>query len=604
MAVLSLRDVTLGYGGTPLMERINLQIERGERVALLGRNGVGKSTLLKLINGELMPEAGEVTRAPGLRTARLVQEVPPGRSGTIHDVVIAGARDLPPESSASWQIERQVERVISIAGLDPQQRFEAISSGTKRRVLLARALVGDPDLLLLDEPTNHLDLESITWLETFLGGFAGTLVFVTHDRVLMQKLATRIVELERARLFDWTCDYQTFLKRKEAVLEAEAQQQARFDKQLAQEEAWIRQGVKARRTRNEGRVRALEELRRQHRARRSEMGSVRMQAQEAERTGRLVIEAQGVSFGYQERPVIRDLTATLMRGDKVGILGPNGSGKTTLLRLLLGELAPQSGTIRHGTNLEIVYFDQLRAQINEDKTVQDNVSGGSEHVLIAGQRRHIIGYLQDFLFSPERARSPARFLSGGERNRLLLARLFTRPSNVIVLDEPTNDLDSETLELLESLLVEYRGTILLVSHDRAFLDHVATSVLAFEGDGLFKEYEGGYHDWLRQHREPAPAQAERTRAKAQPAREQPGRPRKLSYKETRELESLPQRIESLESEQQQLQERMMDASFFQQKGAKIAVARARLEEIQCELTELYGRWEALESIDGGSAASP
>ena len=596
MAVLSLCDVTLGYGGTPLMERINLQIERGERIALLGRNGVGKSTLLKLINGELIPESGEVTRTPGLRTARLVQEVPPGRSGAIHDVVIGGAENLPPESGAPWQIEQQVERVISMMDLDPQQRFEAISSGMKRRVLLARALVCDPDVLLLDEPTNHLDLESITRLEQFLGRFAGTVVFVTHDRVFMQTLATRIIELERARLFDWSCDYPTFLKRMEALLEAEAQQQVQFDKKLAQEEAWIRQGVKARRTRNEGRVRALEELRRQHRARRKEMGSVRIQVQEADRSGRIVIEAKDVSFGYEQKPVIRDLSLTLMRGDKVGILGPNGSGKTTLLRLLLGELTPQSGAMRHGTNLEIAYFDQLRAQIDEERTVQDNVSGGSEHVLVGGQRRHIIGYLQDFLFSAERARSPARFLSGGERNRLLLARLFTRPSNVMVLDEPTNDLDTETLELLENLLVEYGGTILLVSHDRAFLDNVVTSVLAFEGNGTFKEYEGGYHDWLRQHREPAPAEPEPAKPKTQPPREDASRPRKLSYKETRELESLPKRIESLEAEQQRLQHRMMDAGFFQQEGAKIAEVTARLEEIQRELAEAYERWEALEAL--------
>lgn len=596
MAVLSLRDVTLGYGGPPLIEHLDVQIERGERIALLGRNGVGKSTLLRLLNGELPPDHGEIIRQPGVRTARLIQEVPLGETGTVREIVAKGVKADSTEENAEWQFDQQVRRAISEVDLDPSAEFEALSSGLKRRALLARALASRPDVLLLDEPTNHLDLESILWLEGFLAKLAGTLVFITHDRVFMRKLATRIIELERGRLFDWTCDYETFLRRKEAALEAEAHQQAQFDKKLAQEEVWIRTGIKARRTRNEGRVRALEELRRQHRARRQAAGTVRMQAQEAQKSGRLVLEAKNVSFRYGERTIVRDLSVTLMRGDKIGILGPNGCGKTTLLRLLLGELPPDEGTIRYGTNLQIAYFDQLRAQIDESRTVQENVAEGADSVLIDGQKRHIIGYLQDFLFSAERARSPARFLSGGERNRLLLAKLFTKPSNVLVLDEPTNDLDTETLELLESLLVDYGGTVLLVSHDRAFLNNVVTSVLAFEGDGRFREYEGGYDDWLRQQQERTPAEPQAPPPKAQPARKPADRPRTLSFREARELESLPERIETLETELQALHQAQVDPNFYRQDSADIAAHMARAEAIQKELTEAYQRWESLELL--------
>ncbi len=593
MALLSLEDVTFGHGGRPLLEGVTLQIERGERIALLGRNGVGKSTLMKLLAGELHADRGEVRRQKGLKVARLIQEVPDGTDETVRQVVAQGTADDP--EIEPWQAEEQAERAIDKMDLDPDAAFESLSSGMKRRVLLARTLVADPDVLLLDEPTNHLDVESIGWLENFLSRFAGTLVFVTHDRVFMRKLANRVIELERGRLFDWTCDYDTFLERKEAALEAEAQQQAQFDKKLAREEVWIRQGVKARRTRNEGRVRALEELRRQHAARRKQTGTAKMQVQEAEKSGRLVAEAKNVSFAYDDRPIVRDLTVTLMRGDKVGILGPNGAGKTTLLRLLLGELQPGSGAVRHGTNLEVAYFDQLRATIDEQKSVQDNVSDGAENVLVDGQKRHIIGYLQDFLFTPERARSPARFLSGGERNRLLLAKLFTKPSNVLVLDEPTNDLDTETLELLETLVVDYGGTVLLVSHDRAFLDNVATSVLAFEGDGTFKEYEGGYDDWLRSRRDRADESAGKPQLSSMPDAKPAEKPRKLSFKDQRELETLPARIESLEAEQSDLHAAMADPSFFRQSGPQIAEATARLETIRAELTVAYGRWTALES---------
>lgn len=592
MPLLSLEDVTFGFSRPPLLEHVTLRIERGERIALLGRNGAGKSTLLKLLADEIVPDGGEVRRQAGVKVARLIQEVPSGHGGTVAEIVLAGAGDLA-DHDARWKAEQQADRVIARMMLDPGAAFESLSSGLKRRVLLARTLVSDPDVLLLDEPTNHLDVESITWLEGFLSRFAGTFLFVTHDRAFMRRLANRVIELERGRLFDWTCDYDTFLRRKEEALEAEAKQEALFDKKLAQEEVWIRQGVKARRTRNEGRVRALEELRRQHAARRKAVGKVEMQVQQAEKSGRLVAEAKSVSFAYGDRTVVRDLSITLMRGDKVGVLGPNGCGKTTLLRLLLGELTPSSGSVRHGTNLQVAYFDQLRASIDEEKTVQENVGEGAEQILVDGKRRHVIGYLQDFLFTPDRARSPARFLSGGERNRLLLAKLFTKPSNVLVLDEPTNDLDTETLELLESLLVDYGGTVLLVSHDREFLDNVATSVLAFEGDGVFKEYEGGYADWLRSKQNAGAVAAEeapKPQAKAAAA----AKPKKLSFKEQKELEALPKRIETLEAEQEGLHAAMADPAYFRQEGAKIAEATARLTAIQTELAAAYERWEALE----------
>ncbi len=487
-------------------------------------------------------------------------------------------------------------------GLDAGALFESLSSGMKRRVLLARALVADPDILLLDEPTNHLDIEAIRWLEDFLLRYGGTLVFVTHDRAFLARLATRIVELDRGHLYDWACDYATFLERKEQLLAAEERQAALFDKKLAQEEVWIRKGIEARRTRNEGRVRALKAMREARLRRRERQGAARMQLQEAERSGNLVIEAKGVGFAYGDgadqssRPVIRDLTTTIMRGDKVGIIGPNGSGKTTLLRLLLGDLTPQAGTVRHGTNLEVAYFDQLKATLDEEKTVQKNVSD-YDMIPIDGQSRHVIGYLQDFLFPPERSRSLVKFLSGGERSRLLLAKLFTRPSNVLVLDEPTNDLDIETLELLESLLVGYQGTVLLVSHDRAFLNDVVTSTLAIEADGRVKEYDGGYDEYLRQRREEAPAEPKPSHAPGPSSSRPPAdRPRKLSHKERKELESLPGRIEELEAARAELHDAMADPAFYRQDGGAIAEAKARLEAMESELAIAYERWEALESL--------
>ena len=498
MALIGMCDVCIGFGGPPLLDHVNLFIERGERVCLLGRNGTGKSTLLHLLNGDLAPDEGRISYMQGLRVSFLPQEVPQEIAGAVQEIVAGG---LEPESAPSDGRSRlnRVERILARMDLKPGERFETLSAGIKRRVMLARGLVGEPDVLLLDEPTNHLDIDAIGWMEDFLLRFEGTLLFVTHDREFLRKLATRTVELDRGRLIDWSCDYETFQGRKQAVLATEAGHREKFDDKLAREEAWIRQGMKARRTRNEGRVRALEKLREERRARREQIGSVRMKTQDSASSGKLVVTAEGICCRYAgQEPVIVDFSTLIMRGDKIGIIGPNGSGKTTLLRVLLGDLPPESGTLRHGVNLEIAYFDQLRAQLDETRSVAENVGDGTDTILFNGRPRHIMGYLKDFLFSPERARSPVSTLSGGERNRLLLARLFTRPSNLLVLDEPTNDLDLETLELLEDLLLDYRGTLLLVSHDRTFLNNVVTSTLVFEGGGRIGEYVGGYDDWVRQ----------------------------------------------------------------------------------------------------------
>jgi ATP-binding cassette subfamily F protein uup len=592
MALLSLRNVSLAFGGPRLLDQVEFQVEPGERVCLLGRNGEGKSTLLRLIDGEIGPDEGQVIRQQGLRISRLPQDVPRDQTGTVADQVAAGLDDdgHPPTGS-----DHRVQAVISRMGLDPDKRFEDLSSGMKRRVLLARALVNEPDILLLDEPTNHLDIDAIRWLEAFLPRAGSTLIFVTHDRVFLEKLATRIVELERGKLYDWACDYPTFLKRRDELLHAEARQQDLFDKRLAQEEVWIRKGIQARRTRNEGRVRALKAMRDQRSKRRERLGTAKITTQEAERSGALVVEAKGVGFGYAGTAVIQNLTTTIMRGDKVGIIGPNAAGKTTLIRLLLGESTPQTGTIRLGTKLEIAYFDQLKAGLDEEKTVQQNISD-YDMIPINGQSRHVIGYLQDFLFAPERSRNLVKYLSGGERSRLLLARLFTKPSNLLVLDEPTNDLDVETLELLESLLVDYQGTVLLVSHDRAFLNGVATGILAIEPDGQVKEYDGGYDDYLRQKAAQAAGDAKAstatsTQAPAASARE---KSKKLNFKEKRELESLPVRIESLETNIRQLHETMSDPAFYKRDGASIAQTNSRLAELETELAAVYERWELLE----------
>ena len=606
MALLSMRDVSVGFGGALVLENISLQIERGERLGLVGRNGVGKSTLLKIIAGELEPDAGTVIRERGLQVAYLVQDVPEGLTGSVAEILAGGlaASESSPSPNGdedAWRRRLQMDTIVARMGLDPAADFERLSAGLKRRILLARGLVRDPDIVLLDEPTNHLDIDAIAWLEDYLLRYGGTLVFVTHDRVFLRKLATRIIEIDRGRLIDWVCDYDTFAARKQAILAVETNQAAEFDKKLAQEEVWIRQGIEARRTRNEGHVHALEQLRRQRRDRREQPGALRMQIQEAERSGRLVMRAEGVSFSYGDQPVVRDFSTTLMRGDKVGIVGPNGSGKTTLLRLLLGELSPQAGTLRHGANLEIAYFDQLRAQLEEDRTVMDNVADGRDFVTVNGRRRHVISYLADFLFTSERARVYAGTLSGGERNRLLLARLFARPANVLVLDEPTNDLDLETLELLEDLLLEYEGTLLLVSHDRELLNDVVTGTLALEGDGRVGEYAGGYDDWVRQR--PAAADERSTASLEKPAARSAvqragaaDRPRRLTFKERQEVDALPQQIEALETEQHRLYQTMADTAIYQRGGDEVVRTSARLVEVEQDLAAAYARWEQLEAV--------
>jgi ATP-binding cassette subfamily F protein uup len=604
MSLLSLRNVCFTWGGPLLLDRIDLEIDKGERIGLLGRNGTGKSTLMTIMASELAADDGEIWTAGGLRIARLVQDVPSGQSGTVAELIVQRdtgetAESEPASASAGdeWKLQQAVERVLSQMKLDGSALFSTLSSGMKRRALLARTLVHEPDILLLDEPTNHLDIESITWLERFLKGYDGTLVFVTHDRVFLQALATRIVEIDRGRLFDWSCGYATFLQRKQAALDVEDKQNAAFDKKLAQEEVWIRKGIKARRTRNEGRVRALKKLRAERRQRRQQIGNVLMQIGGAERSGRLVIEAKQVCFAYGQHTIVDKLSLLITRGEKIGVIGPNGSGKTTLLKLLLGDLEPTSGTIRQGTRLEVIYFDQLREQIDEEQTVVENVGEGQDMLEINGKQQHIYGYLQNFLFTPERARRPARFLSGGERNRLLLARLFKRPSNVMVLDEPTNDLDAETLELLEELVANYEGTLLLVSHDRAFLNNVVTSTLVFEGEGQIKEYDGGYDDYIRQRQMSVTRQTRPTK------RDKPTRPSgsatdsttKLSYMEHRELESLPTKIDELERQQNEQHTAMADPDFFKQEGEEIARAKSRLDSLEQELRDLYSRWEELES---------
>ena len=626
MILMNLRDIHLAFGGPPLLDGVDLQISRGERICLLGRNGAGKSTLLGLVAGEQRPDAGAVERRQGVKVARLPQQVPPDLAGTVLETVVPGLgpvgeqivrcqqlsrmaeesgsdNSLPEllelqqqiEQAGGWQRLQGVEQVLTRLKLDADAEVGSLSGGVKRRVLLARALVSEPDILLLDEPTNHLDIESINWLEDYLLRSNLTLLFITHDRAFLRALATRIVELDRGKLFDFDCDYDTFLVRRAEQLHAEEQAWARFDRKLAEEEVWIRQGIKARRTRNEGRVRALQQMREEHRRRRGRTGTAKLQLEEAGRSGKLVAEVEGLNFSYGEKTIIRDFSTTVLRGDRVGIIGPNGVGKTTLLKLLLGQLAPQEGRVKLGTNLEVLYFDQLREQLDPDLTVQQNLSGDQDTVLVGDRPRHVYGYLQDFLFTPDRARSPVRILSGGERNRLLLAKLFTRPANLLVLDEPTNDLDLETLDLLEELLADYQGTLFLVSHDREFINRVVTSSLVFEGDGHVGEYVGGYDDWLRQR--PAessePAKVKDKTPRGKPVKE---RPRKLTFKEKHELEELPQRIDDLETEIDALQQQLGDPELYRTRGEEVAGLQQRLAEAEQELEEAFVRWEELDAL--------
>jgi ATP-binding cassette subfamily F protein uup len=595
MSLVSLLDVSLSFGGPPLLDRVNLQIDSGERVCLVGRNGAGKSTLMKVIAGELPPDAGQVFRQPGAGIATLRQEVPAGLAGTVQTVVEGDGGRF--EEHNDWERHERVGRLLERMELPTGQEFTSLSAGQKRRVLLARGLVEAPQLLLLDEPTNHLDLESIRWLEEFLLAWDGALLLVTHDRAFLRRLSTRIIEIDRGRLVSWACDYDTFLSRKEALLEAEEVQRAQSDKKLAQEEAWNRRGMRARRSRARNRIQALEQMRTERAARRERAGTANITVAETERSGFKVITCESAGFRYDEQWVVRDFTTRIERGDKIGIVGPNGAGKTTLLRLLLGELAPQTGRIEQGTRLEVVYFDQLRTELDKSMRVQDAVADGNATVTVDGRTRHVISYLEDFLFEPARARTPIKALSGGEKSRLLLARLFTRPGNVLVLDEPTNDLDAETLELLENLLVGFGGTVLLVSHDRTFLNEVCTSLLVLEGGGKISEYAGGYDDWQRALAaatapgRSAPESVVRDRISA-PANAQPG-PRKLSNRERQELKSLPTRIEALEAEQAELTGKLADPDFFKNAGAEVGDATRRLPELEAAINAAYARWEEL-----------
>ncbi len=635
MSLISIRNLEFSVGGPyPLLDRVELEIERHERICIVGRNGAGKSTLLKLLAGELAPDDGEIVRDSTTVVTRLPQEVPDSATGTVFDVVAQplgdtgrllaeyhqiletfdpdrdgdrlGTLQSRLDAADGWDLDRRVEAVLTRLELPDQAAFSSLSGGLKRRVLLAQALVREPDVLLLDEPTNHLDIEAIDWLEQFLKGFGGSIVFITHDRRFLRALATRIVEIDRGHLTSWPGDYDNYLRRKAERLHEESMEQARFDRKLAEEERWIRQGIKARRTRNEGRVRALQDMRRERARRRAHQGQVRMQAVAGERSGKRVIEAEQISFGWPERLLVKDFSTTILRGDRVGLVGPNGAGKTTLLRLLLGDLQPQSGRVKLGTGLQIAYFDQQRAQLDESSSAQDNVAEGREFIELGNQRKHVISYLQDFLFTPDRARAPITRLSGGERNRLLLARLFAQPSNLLVMDEPTNDLDVETLELLEELLADYPGTLLLVSHDREFLDNVVTSILVLDGEGGIEDSVGGYSDWLARQPRPVATKPGRTEPEVAATPAAAGKPagapasRKLTYAESLELDALPEKIEQLEAKVATLTEQLSDPALYEGGGDALQQLNARLAAAQNELDSAFARWEDLDTrAEGG-----
>ncbi len=632
MPLLRLNKVSLAYGHRALLDEVELDLHRGERVCLVGRNGEGKSSLMRVLSGEVQADEGECWVRPGMRVAFLAQEAAMDSHDSVFDVVAAGLSDLGElvrdyhhaarlleqsdtpanlqhlsdlqhslEAANGWQLEQRVETVLSRLELDSDAAFDSLSGGWRRRVMLARALVCDPDVLLLDEPTNHLDIEAITWLEDFMVEFTGALLFVSHDRAFVRRLATRIIELDRGQLTSWPGNYDDYVRRKAEQLETEARHNALFDKKLSQEEAWIRQGIKARRTRNEGRVRALQALREQYRQRRKRAGGVRLTLDDGEQSGKLIFEAEDVSLAFEGNAVIRNFSTTILRGDRVGIIGPNGAGKSTLIKVLLGELPPDRGRVRRGTRQQVAYFDQQRDQLDMEKSVMDNVADGSQHVQVNGRDRHVASYLRDFLFPPQRLQSPVSTLSGGERNRLLLARLFARPANLLVMDEPTNDLDVETLELLEELLIDYQGTLLLVSHDRAFLDNVVTSTLVFEGDGVIGEYVGGYTDWYNYNKSRLQSLAEKQQAapvKTAPVRVATAKPGKLSYKQQRELDALPAQIEQLENEQATLQATIGEAGFYQQPHEQVSAVLQRLQAVGEELEHCFNRWEQLESGEG------
>jgi len=626
MALVTLQDIYLSYGQPALIDQVSLSIERGERVCLIGRNGAGKSTLLNILTGKIIPDDGVVKHADGVRIAQLEQAVPTDTKGSVYEVIAEGlgnegrlaqryyrlTAEVANDPSAKlmaeleacqaeldqvggWDVNQRVDAIITKMGLDANTDIANLSGGYKRRVLLARALVSEPHLLVLDEPTNHLDIEAIQWLESFLKKWEAALLFISHDRQFMDNLATRFIEIDRGKLMDFNCNYTTYLNRKKEMLGVEDKHNALFDKRLSQEEAWIREGIKARRTRNEGRVRALEAMRVEFAERRKHQGKAKLNVQQAEKSGKIVVEAQDINFVFNgdegQMPIVRNFSTLIQRGDKIGLIGGNGAGKTTLIKLLQGELEPSSGKIKIGTNLNVAYFDQYRSALDEEKTVQDNVSGGRDMLDIGGKSRHVVSYLRDFLFAPERCRQPAKVLSGGERNRLLLAKLFTQPSNMLVLDEPTNDLDIDTLDLLEELLIDYKGTVILVSHDRAFINNVVTSTFAFEGKGVINEYVGGYNDWLRQRTKQLnlsskPKKTD-TRVKKQTT--------KLSYKDQRALEELPSQIETLETEIGDISQQMSEPDFFKSDRGQVQKTENRLLELQNKLSDCYERWEILEN---------
>jgi len=624
MALITLRSVTFSIGHEPILDHLNMVVDEGERVCLVGRNGAGKSTLMRVINGQVELDSGEIERNRDCRMAMLGQEVPSDLHGSLFDVVADGLGELGQllrdyhttsmqlgedeqamnrlqrlqdelDAKGGWELQPRVEAELSRIGMDPELRFEDLSGGMKRRVLLARALVSQPNLLLLDEPTNHLDIEGIEWLEGLLKGFNGSILFVTHDRAFLQSMATRIVELDRGNISSWPGDYENYLQKRAEQLEAEQRANDLFDKRLSEEERWIRKGIKARRTRNEGRVRALKDMREQHSQRRVQQGKADFNLQDAQRSGKMVIEIEHVDFSYDGKPIIKDFSSLIMRGDRIGIIGPNGAGKTTLLNILLGRLQPQAGKFTMGTNLELAYFDQHRQVLNEEASVADNVADGSDNVTINGQSRHIMSYLQDFLFTPARVRTPVKALSGGERNRLLLAKLFTKPFNLLVMDEPTNDLDVETLELLEDLLIQYKGTLLLVSHDRAFINNVVTSTLVLEGEGHVGEYVGGYDDWIRQSKEKT-VTIEKTSAAGQAQKTKPKPGKKLGFKQQRELETLPKEIEQMEQRIEALHQQLADPELYKENPDAVVQLKDEVQQIEAVLATAYARWEELEAL--------
>jgi len=625
MALISIQEVTHSYGGPLLLDKVNYQLEKNERVALIGRNGEGKTTLLTLMANIQKPDNGKVVYEKGIKVGYLPQQIDSNLEGTVFEIVLSGLGkraellseyqdtysklqtthseeliselnelQVKLESADSWKVYNEVKLILSKLKLNPDDKFNEMSGGQKRRALLARALVENPDVLLLDEPTNHLDIDSINWLENFLNDYRGTLLFITHDRAFLDNISNKIIELDRGRLFIWKCDYRSYLLHKEEQERSEDKERQLFDKKLAEEEVWIRQGIRARRTRNEGRVRALKKMREEKRSQRERVGKVRFKTPDTYLSGRLIAETTEISHKYNDEYLISDFSTQVMRGDKIGLIGPNGSGKTTLLNILLGNLKPTFGEVVVGTNLDIAYFDQHRAELDEEKSVMENLSGGSPTLTINEKQVHIVSYLQDFLFSADRARSSVKSLSGGERNRLLFAILFSRPSNLLVVDEPTNDLDIETLELLEELLIQYKGTILLVSHDRVFLNNVVTSTMVFEGNGVVMEYPGGYEDWLNQQVQVSTEKNSEKKEKNKKVKTE--KPRKLSFKERKDLDEMPGLIERLEKEQEELYLTMTDPEYYKKTAEEIKTINERSEKIKEELSTAFDRWDFLDQL--------